>query len=314
VIFRRALRRLTLVYTSIQLLLFGLFALAVYTFVIGTFDFDPASADGSDHDSAEQGFAALRTALLVCYSALLLIVPPLSYLMARVALRPLRDSYEAQQRFVDEASHEFRTPLAVLQGEMELALSRNRDPEEYRRVLDASLEVVDGLNTLTGDLLLLARGDSTELSSTFCTVSLASVVRAAVGRRVEDPGRAAVGIDVEREVPVTGSAELLTRAVGNVLDNAMKFTPASGQVRISVGQHAGAAVVRVRDTGMGIDAATAAHAFDRFWRADEARALPGYGLGLALVEQICRAHGGTAAIYGRPGFGTTVTLTFPSVT
>jgi signal transduction histidine kinase len=310
-IFRRALLRLTLVYTSIQLLLFGVFALAVYAFVTGTFDFDPAD-EAFGPDAAEQGFAALRTALLVCYSLLVLVVPPMSYLMARVALRPLRASYEAQQQFVDAASHEFRTPLAILQGEMELALSRHRDPEEYRRVLEGSLQVVDSLNTLTGDLLQLARGDLAELSSTFSRVSLGSVARAAVERQIARPGRAAaVGVEVDREVSVSGSPELLARAVGNVVDNALKFTPPTGQVRVTVGEHAGAAVVRVRDTGVGMDADTAAHAFDRFWRADEARALPGYGLGLALVEQICRAHGGTADIAGEPGRGTLVTLTFP---
>jgi signal transduction histidine kinase len=311
-IFRRALLRLTLVYTSIQLLLFGVFALAVYAFVTATFDFDADPAEQAvGPDAAEQGFAVLRTALLVCYSVLVLVVPPMSYLMARVALRPLRASYEAQQQFVDAASHEFRTPLAILQGEMELALSRKRDPEEYRRVLEGSLEVVDSLNILTGDLLQLARGDPAELSSTFGRVSLASVARAAVDGQVIRPGRVPVGVEVEQEVSVTGSPELLTRALGNVVGNALKFTPPTGHVRVTVGEHAGAAVVRVHDTGVGMDADTAAHAFDRFWRADEARSLPGYGLGLALVEQICRAHGGTAAIAGEPGRGTTVTLTFP---
>jgi signal transduction histidine kinase len=310
-IFRRALLRLTLVYASLQLLLFGIFALAVYAFVTATFDFDVDPADEAfAPDVAEQGFAVLRTALLACYSALVLVVPPMSYLMARVALRPLRASYEAQQQFVDAASHEFRTPLTVLQGEMELALSRDRDPEEYRRVLEGSLEVVDSLNTLTGDLLQLARGDLAELSSTSGSVSLASVARAAVDRQAR-PGLASVDIEVHREVSVAGSPELLTRALGNIVDNALKFTPPTGQVRVTVGEHAGTAVVRVRDTGVGMDADTAAHAFDRFWRADEARTLPGYGLGLALVEQISRAHGGTAAIVGEPGRGTTVTLTFP---
>jgi signal transduction histidine kinase len=314
VIFRRAVLRLTLVYTSILLVLFGVFALAVYVFVTTTFDFDAVpTEEAAEPDAAEQGFAVLRSALLICYSALVLLIPPLSYSMARVALRPLRASYESQQRFVDEASHEFRTPLAVLQGEMELALSRDRDPAEYRRVLAGSLEVVGRLATLTGDLLLLARGDSAELSSSFCEVPLESVVRAAVDRQVAGDGRrATVTVEVERPVTVTGSPELLTRAVGNVVDNALKFTPPSGQVRVSVGDHSGAAVVRVCDTGVGMDAETVARAFDRFWRADEARAQPGYGLGLPLVEQICRAHGGTAAIAATRGVGTTVTLTLPS--
>ena len=122
-----------------------------------------------------------------------------------------------------------------------------------------------------------------------------------------------MSMEVKRDMAVEGSPELLIRAIGNVVDNALKFTPSSGRVEVSVEEDGTDAVVHVRDTGVGMDGDTAAHAFDRFWRADEARTQPGYGLGLSLVQQICHAHGGTVAIGGRPGVGTTVRLTFPAV-
>ena len=114
---------------------------------------------------------------------LAVLVPFLSYLMARAALRPLRTSYEAQQRFVDDASHEFRTPLSVLQGEMELALSLPRPREEYEQVLERSLEEVQTLISLTENLLLLARGSAADMTATFEEVSLAEIAQAAAHAR-----------------------------------------------------------------------------------------------------------------------------------
>ena len=313
-IFRRAVLRLTAAYTAIQLLLYGAFALGVYAFVTGTFDFDAAQTDGAAAvDAAERGFATLRTGLLVSYAALAVTVPLLSYVMARVALGPLRASYEAQQRFVDDASHEFRTPLSILQGEMELALGRPRDRGEYTRVLESSLDAVQSLVTLTDDLLLLARGSSAELEATFEDVALGPIARAAVARRTASPlGGARVEVVMVDEVHVQGSAELLTRAVENIIGNAQRFTPAKGRITVSVSEDAGRAIVRVTDTGTGVSPQVVRHAFDRFWRADEARSQPGHGLGLALVRQICEAHGGEASIASAEGGGAVVTISLPA--
>lgn len=312
--FRRAVVRLTVAYTAIQLVVYGAFALGVYAFVTGTFDFDAAQSDGGAAlDAAERGFATLRAGLFVSYAALAVVVPLLSFVMARVALGPLRTSYEAQQRFVDDASHEFRTPLSILQGEMELALGRPREPSEYARVIGSSLEAVQSLITLTDDLLLLARGSSGELEATFEDVALGRVARTAIARRAAGPlrGGARVTINMPAEVHVRGSAELLTRALENLIANAQHVTPADGKITVSVLAEEAGAVLRVTDTGIGISPQVARHAFDRFWRADEARAQPGHGLGLALVRQICAAHGGQVSITNAEGGGAAVTIWLP---
>lgn len=314
-IFRSAVRRLTIAFTLIQLLLFWSFAFGIYVYVTGTFDFDSAQADGvSAVNAAEQGFANLRIGLLVGSSVLTIIVPVISYLMARVALRPARESYNAQQRFVDDASHEFRTPLSVIQGELELARIRPRSAAYYQAAIDETLEVVNDLANLTTDLLLLARGSDAEIAATFEPTLLNIVIERAVRPYLAATGnRPSLHVELRDLVAISGSPELLIRAVGNIVDNAIKFTPESGSVTIRLDTHADAAVIEVIDDGIGMTPSEASHAFERFWRGDGSRTVAGHGLGLALVKQICDAHSGTIDV--RPGSlaGTVVTLTFPSV-
>lgn len=308
-IFRRALIRLTVTYTLVQLLLFGAFAIGIYVFVTGTFDFDvPELAGEAFIASAEQGFALLRNGLLVGYAALVVLIPVSSYLMARSALAPVRRSYELQQRFVDGASHEFRGPLSVIQGELELALSRSRTPAQYRTAMTRALESAEGLAQLTSDLLLLTRDSSLELEATFETVSLTELLRIAA----QTHGAAArVRVTSTREVLVSGSPGLLARAVTNLIDNAVKFTNESGRVEVTVTSTGKVAQIVVADDGIGMTEAETAHAFDRFWRAQDARSTPGFGLGLPLVQQIVAAHQGKTSIDSSAGVGTTVTLTLP---
>jgi signal transduction histidine kinase len=309
-IFRRALLRLTLTYTVVQLLLFGAFAIGIYAFVTGTFDFDAPEHDGEAFiASAEQGFVLLRSGLLIGYAALLVVVPVSSYLMARSALAPVRRSYELQQRFVDGASHELRSPLSVIQGELELGLSRSRTPAQYRAAMTAALEAAHGLTQLTNDLLLLTREDAGELEATFKPVSLYQLARKVVNDRAAAAGR--ITVSESRAVLVNGSEELLSRALANLVDNAVKFSDESGRIEIAISATGRIASIQVADTGAGMTDDESAHAFDRFWRAQDARDVPGFGLGLPLVKQIVAAHRGKASIVSTPGAGTTVTLTLP---
>ncbi|MCY7300666.1 MAG: HAMP domain-containing histidine kinase [Ilumatobacteraceae bacterium] len=309
-IFRRALIRLTVTYTLVQLALFGAFAIGIYAFVTGTFDFDVEELSGEAFiASAEQGFALLRNGLLVGYAALVVLLPVASYLMARGALAPVRRSYELQQRFVDGASHEFRSPLSVIQGELELALSRARTPAQYRTAMTRALESAESLAQLTNDLLLLSRDSSVELEATFEAVSLTELARIAVG--AQGPAAAKVRVNSTRAVLVDGSRGLLARAITNLVDNAVKFTDESGHVEVTVTSTGKVAQIVVFDDGIGMTEAETAHAFDRFWRAQDARSTPGSGLGLPLVKQIIIAHHGKVSIDSSAGVGTTLTLTLP---
>jgi signal transduction histidine kinase len=313
VIFRRATIRLTIAFTLIQLALFAIFAIALYSFVTGTFDFDAAEHDGeAEVMSAEQGFALLRNGIIICYAGLLVVVPALSWVMARAALLPIKASFERQQQFVDGASHEMRTPLSVIQGELELALTRPRSLREYQAAIERSLDAVAGMTRLTDDLLKLSRASKGDLEGVFAPVDVDEVIRAIVDA-VPDSLHARVQVTMETagSSAVWGSEELISRALGNIVDNAVKYADPSGVIRISRSVEGQNIVVSIHDDGPGMTEEQVSRAFERFWRADAARTTPGHGLGLALVEQIVKAHKGTVSLDSGPRGGTTVTVKFP---
>lgn len=312
-IFRRATIRLTVAYTVIQLGLFAVFAIGVYTFVTGTFDFDAAESDGAGATiGAEQGFALLRTALLTFYAFLLIVIPLSSWLMARAALKPIEASFERQQQFVDGASHEMRTPLTVIQGELELALTRSRTTAEYHAAIAGSLDAVTGLARLTDDLLKLSRTTREDLTATFASIDINALVTQATAQSSGErtAGRMVV-TELGRQGRVWGSTELISRAIGNTVDNALKFSHPDGVVSVTTVLSGEMSIIRVHDDGIGMAAHETPHAFERFWRGDRARSTPGHGLGLALVQQIMQAHGGSVAIDSQEGVGTTVALRLP---
>lgn len=311
-IFASALRRLTIVYTGIQLVLFGALAIGVYLFVTGTFDFDAASQDGPGAvGAAELGFIHLRVALIAGFAILCVVVPFTSYWMARVALAPLRQNYEQQQQFVDDASHELRSPLSVIRGELELALSRRRTEREYRTAISTSLEASQILVQLTEDLLLLAQDSSVEFESRLHPVSGNELVL----RATSDLSSGAVSdrLTVHSDAPalINGIPSLLVRALANLLDNAMKFTPEGGTVTLTATNNSEDATFSIADTGIGMTADEAQHAFDRFWRGTVAHDIRGHGLGLSLVERIANAHRGRVTIESAPGIGSTITFVVP---
>lgn len=311
-IFTSALRRLTVVYTVIQLVLFGAIAIGIYLFVVGTFDLDAATQDGAAAlNAAELGFAHLRIGLVIGFGILCVVVPFTSYWMARAALAPLRRNLEEQQRFVDDASHELRSPLTVIRGELELALSRPRSDAEYRQSIVTTLDATQTLVRFTEDLLLLARDSPGELQSRFVPVAIGSVVRDAIAAAARGQGSERLSFRPTADILVDGVPVLLVRALTNLLDNAMKFTPPEGTITVSVAVGPHFATVSVADTGVGMSPEEIEHAFDRFWRGPDAHSSSGHGLGLSVVRRIVHAHRGRVRITSTPGLGSRVDLVLP---
>lgn len=313
-IFRRATLKLTITYTVVQLVLFAIFSIGIYSFVTGTFVFEGIQAAGDNaFDPTGQGETLLRNGLIIFYLGLVVIVPVSSWLMARAALKPVRESFELQQQFVDGASHEMRTPLSVIQGELELALTRSRSAAEYRDAITVALSATLGLSRLTDDLLKLSRSSKEAPSSDFTVLDVGAIIDEAIFglKKQANDSRISVTFDPNTSLRVRGARELLTRAISNLVENAIKFSQPGGTVTISAIRTEAQIVIQVRDSGVGMSRDEQAHAFERFWRADSARSTPGHGLGLALVEQIVRAHGGAVELQSAAETGTVVTLTLP---
>jgi two-component system sensor histidine kinase MprB len=212
-------------------------------------------------------------------------------------LEALDDSITAQRRLVQDASHELRTPLTSLRTNVEV-LERvdELSPEERERLLADVVAQLEELTALVADVVELARGN--ELRAAPADVRLDLLVEEAVERA----RRHAPGVRFETRLEpavVRADAPRLARAVGNLLENAAKWTPPDEPVEVAV--RAGEVVVR--DHGPGIAPADLPHVFDRFYRAAAARGTPGSGLGLAIVKDVVEAHGGSVAAEPAPGGG-----------
>jgi heavy metal sensor kinase len=229
-------------------------------------------------------------------------------------LARLAAAFTEMRRFSADAAHELRTPLTALKGGIEVALRSARSPEEYRRVLVSSLEEVERLIRLAEDLLLLSRsvaGPETPRES----VDLEPVVLEVfdIAARLAQGRGVSVRLNEVGPATVKGDALALHRAILNLVENAIKYTPAGGKVELSLTTSDKSAVVTLEDTGIGIAGADAERVFEPFVRLDAARAreTEGSGLGLAIARAIVVAHGGTISLESTPGAGSRFTVRLP---
>jgi len=232
-------------------------------------------------------------------------------------LARLENSFKEQQRFIADASHELRTPLAVLRGETEVALGKVRTVEEYQQSLSLIQDEAERLSRIVEDLFILAR-------EPVDTRAVLHKERVSLNDAVKDCARAAqvlairkgVRLSLENDSPsilVNGDEELIKRMILNLLDNAVKYTPAGGEVSLELSQENGNAEIVVRDTGIGIPDSAQPRVFDRFFRVDKARArtIGGAGLGLSIAQWIAEVHSGSIALTSTPNHGSTFTVVLP---
>lgn len=235
--------------------------------------------------------------------------------LTRKSVEPVAQTLESMRRFMGDAAHELRTPLTVLRSRAEVALARDPDLGEDRDALVAIQRESARLGNIVENLLLLARSDAGARPVAQDNVYLDDVVSDVVSAAQPLAERAAVTLHIAdfEEAIVRGDAGLLHQLVMIILDNAIKFTPAGGNVRLSVSRGSEGGVLTVRDTGAGIPPEHIAHVFERFYRGDAARArAEGAGLGLSIAKWIADAHGAKITIHSEPGAGTEVTLRFPT--
>lgn len=224
----------------------------------------------------------------------------------------LQSAFERQRRFTADASHDLRAPLATLRAEVDLALRRERAPAEYRAALEAIGADADQLDRLIDALLAAARSDAGDL--VLRPLDLGPLARASVDAIAPFAHAKLVRIETEiaRTGDVNGDADLLGRAVLATLHNAVKYTPASSAVHVTVRGDAERVELRVRDEGPGFSESALTHALDRFWRDDTARGRSGgSGLGLAIASEVVRRCGGMLSIDNAPAGGAEVIMVFP---
>jgi len=224
-------------------------------------------------------------------------------------LEALDSSRESQRQLVLDASHELRTPLTSLRTNMEVAARLEElDPAERQVLISDVTTQMDELVALVGDMAELARGEQPEPTS--APVRLDQIVLEAVGVATTHGRSREVTFDA-RIAPtwVSGSSARIGRAVDNLLDNALKWSPDGGVIEVAC---SGGTLI-VRDHGPGVDESDVPHIFDRFYRAPGARGRPGSGLGLAIVAQVARDEGGSVDVYRAEGGGAVFRFSLPEV-
>jgi heavy metal sensor kinase len=228
----------------------------------------------------------------------------------------LQESFERQRRFTGDASHQLRTPLAAMLGQVEVALRRDRPPEEYQRVLELVHKQSARLREIVEMLLFLSRADAEAKRPPLEALDLA----AWLSGHLQTWSAHARYPDLHLEVPpdaappVKAQTPLLGQLVDNLLDNACKYSEAGTPVTLRLGAGADGVSLTVEDEGHGIEAAELAHVFEPFYRSPQARKLGrgGVGLGLAVAKRIAEAFGGELLAASAPGKGSRFTLRLPA--
>jgi len=271
----------------------------------------------ADQVELEDKYADLITAFVVIAFAALFLVAAGGFFLVRKSTAPIERSIEFMRRFMADAAHELRTPITILRTRAEVALQQPRDAANYVSALRGVEAEARRLGGIVDSLLVLARADAGEQQIDRARIFLDDIAvdAADAAQIVARQKNVEVTVDEFEEAPVEGDPTLIRQLIMIVLDNAVKFTDAGGQVHVRVSMHEGSPTFGVEDTGIGIKQEELSRVFQRFFRGETARSrTDGAGLGLSIASWIAREHGAEISLSSEPGKGTKVIVTFPRVT
>jgi two-component system heavy metal sensor histidine kinase CusS len=228
-------------------------------------------------------------------------------------LTRLDESFNRERQFIGDVAHELKTPLSTLISRIEVAQTKNRSLDEFKNVMSENLVELNRLSATVNDVLDLAWAQSGEIETQFSNVDLSKLTEE-IGELLENLSIAKkiqVVSEIAKGVEVSGIRQKLFRAVYNLADNAVKFTPVSGKIALSLRQEGKSAVLEVSNTGLGITPADMPNVFKRFYRG-KVNSAEGTGLGLSICKSIVEAHHGSLNVASTPKKITTFTINLPA--
>lgn len=252
---------------------------------------------------------------LVYFNLIILVSSAIaSYFLAKITLRPIEESMEAQNRFTADASHELRTPLTAMKTEIEVNLrDKNLDVKEARELLTSNLEEINKLEYLSSALLKLAKFDK-ENKKDFEKINLAEPVESAIEKVNKIADQKSITISAKlKKAEILGDQQSLTELFIILLDNAIKYSPRGSKVAVEIKKLDRHTEVIFTDHGVGIKASDMPHIFQRFYRADVSRSkekIDGYGLGLSIAKRIAELHDENIFVSSQAGKGSKFTVRF----
>lgn len=323
--FTRAVLLLTAYYTVGAFLILAVFNLMVYVLFatsIRSEENEQREQSSLEEDVGELGETHIQeiqddlaNILLTSDTVILLLTLIISYALSRRTLAPLEDAYQKQARFIADAAHELRTPLAAMQAGAEVMLRSNRTVDEYARFMQENLEEVRRLTALSNDLLFLARHNRPEASpASRVPLSELCLKRASAMEAYAGTKHVSIARRVEDGLCVMGSGDDLVRLLDNLLKNAVDYNKPGGSVTVSLKKKNRSIHMSVEDTGLGMNQEDIPRIFERFYKASASRTqnASGTGLGLAMVKEIVEAHRGSVAVRSAVGVGTAIEIILPA--
>jgi len=276
---------------------------------------------GRSTEPEEAALSQLRIILLAVLAVSIVPAVTGGYLLSGRALRPIKTAMESQRTFIADASHELRTPVAVVRTNAEL-LKRHFEPDTAQTAgrdqvaLDDILSESDRLGRMVDQMLTLAEADAGQRTVLTAEVSLNELVDQVTRlmRSLAEAREISLDTQLNEDISLSGDPSRLRELLTVLLDNAVKYTDAGGRVDVSVRKEHRKAIITVSDNGPGIPSEALPHVFDRFYRVDKARSREsgGTGLGLAIARHIVDAHGGTIDVESKIREGTVVTVGLPA--
>ena len=318
-VFERARRRLALRYLALFVLVIAAFSLVFFATVAvvlqPAFDLVPEVTNEQPEVHAyHQAIKRIALAIAIADGVVIVAVGVAAYYLAGRTLGPIQEAHERQRRFVADASHEMRTPLAAIRSTAESALARPGDAEGDEAALRTIVASSERLTGLTNDLLLLARSERGMLQPRPERFDL-SVLVAEVAEAVPSGtpgGSSAVALTLQPDLEVRADEDEIRRIVANLLDNAVRYGLGGSPIQLRTEGVDGQAVLEVRDHGPGIAPADVGRIFEPFFRVrQDAGAPAGSGLGLAIAADLAARNGGRLTVDSRLGEGSTFRLELP---